>query len=90
MPVYLVSCAKRMLYSEHPTVLVAGRYLNAMILTNFQNLNPISNIFKETYDFLVLADPVIIYIYLSTTDRHFGDQENVRHLVSKLLKCDLV
>ena len=27
--------------------------------------------FQETHDFLVLTDPVIICIYLRTTDRHF-------------------
>ena len=55
MPVYLVSYAKRMLYSEEPTVLLARRHLNTMILTNFENLNSISNIFQETHDFLVLS-----------------------------------
>ena len=48
------------------------------------------NIFQETYDFLVLTDPVIICIYLGTTDRHLRDPGNVRHRTSKLLKCDLV
>ena len=33
-----------------------------MILTNFENLNSVSNIFQETHDFLVLKDPVIICI----------------------------
>ena len=61
-----------------------------MILTNLENLNSISNIFQETHDFLVLADPVIVGIYLRTTDRHFCDQGNVRHPTLKLLKCDLV
>ena len=61
-----------------------------MLLTNFGNLNPISIIFKETLNFLVLTDPVIIYIYLRTTGKHFRDQRNVRYLTSKLLKCDLV
>ena len=50
----------------------------------------ISNIFQATHDILVLTDPVIICTYLSTTDRHFRDQGNVRHPNSKLLKCDLV
>ena len=59
-------------------------------MTNFENLNSISNIFQKTHDFLVLADPVIICIYLRTTERHFRDQGNVRHPTSKLLKCDLV
>ena len=90
MPVSLVSYAKRMLYFEQPTVLLARRHLNTMILTNFENLNSISNIFQETYGFLVLTNPVIICIYIRTTDRHFRNQGNVRHPTSKLLKCDLV
>ena len=88
--VYLVCYAKSMLYSEQLTVLLAWRHLNTMILTNLENLNSISNIFQETHDFLVLAEPVIICIYLRTTDRHFRDQVYVRHPTSKLLKCDLV
>ena len=42
------------------------------------------------HDFLVLTDPVIICIYLRTTDIHFYDQRNGHHPTSKLLKCDLV
>ena len=76
MPVYLISYAKRMIWL-------------GMILTNFENLNSILNIFQETHDFLVLMDPVIICIYLRTTDRNFRDQVNVRHSSLKLLKCDL-
>ena len=90
MPVDLVSYAQRMLYSEQPTVLLVRRHLNTMILTNFEKLNSISNIFQETHDFLVLTDSVIIFIYLRTTDRHFRDQGNVRHPTSKLLTCDLL
>ena len=90
MPVYLVSYAKCMLYFEQPTVLVSRRHLNTMILTNFENLNSILNIFQETNGFLVLSDPVIICIYLRTTDKHFYDQGNVGHPTSKLIKCDLV
>ena len=90
MSVYLVSYLKRMLYSEQLTVLLARRHLNTMILTNFENLNSISNIFQETHNFVVLTDPVIICIYLRTNDRHFHDQGDVRHLTTKLLKCDLV
>ena len=89
MPVYLVGYVKLMLYSEQSTNLLARRLLITMLLTNFENLNSISNIFQETHD-LVLTDPVIIYIYLRTTERHFLDQENVRHATSKLLKYDLV
>ena len=45
-----------------------------MFLTNFENLNSISNIFQETYDFLALTDPLIICILFKTTDRHLRDQ----------------
>ena len=79
-----------MLYSEQPTVLLARRHLNTMILTNFENLNPISNIFQKIHDFLILKDPVIIYIHSKTTDRHFLDQGIFRHSNSKLLKCYLI
>ena len=71
-----------------------------LIHKKFENLNSISNIFQETHDFLVLMESVIICIYLrnsqrkflskKTTDRHFRKQSNVRHPISKLLKCDLV
>ena len=86
----ILSYAKRMLYSEQPTVFLDRRHLNTMILTNFENLNSISNIFQEIHSILVLTEPAIIYIYSRTTDRHFRDQGNVRHPTSKLLKCDLV
>ena len=36
MPVYLVGYAKGMLYFEQPTVLLARRHLNTMLLTNFE------------------------------------------------------
>ena len=78
-----------MLYSEQPTILLAQRHLNTVLLINFENSNSISNIFLETHDFLVLVDPLIISIYLRTTVRHFRDQGKVRHPSSKLLKCDL-
>ena len=90
MPVYLGGYAKLMLYSEQSTVLLARRRLNTMPLTKLENLNSISNIFHETHNCLVLMDPLTIYIYLRTTDRHFRDQWNVRHSTSKLLTCDLV
>ena len=86
MLVYLVIYTKRILHSEQPNFLLAQRHLNTMILTNFENLNSISNIFQETHHFLVFADPVIICICFW----HFRDQGNVRHPTSKLLKCDLV
>ena len=79
-----------MLYSEQPTVLLARRHLNTMLLSNIQNLNSISNILQKTHNFLVLTDPVFICIYLRTTNRHFRDQGNDLHPTSKLLKCDLV
>ena len=69
---------------------LAQRHLNTMLLANFENLSSISNIFQKTHDILVLADPLIICIYLRTTDRHFRDQGNVCHPTSQFLKCDLV
>ena len=99
MPAYLISYVKRMLHFKQPIVLLARsmelqfharRHLNTMFLTNFENLNSILNIFQETHDFLVLTDPIIICIYLRSTDRHFRDQGNVRHPISKFLKFDLV
>ena len=90
MSFYLVGYAKRMLSSEQPIVLLTRIHVSTMLLTNLENLNFILNIFQETRDFLILTDPVIICIYLRTTNRHFRDQGNVRHLTSKLLKCDLV
>ena len=90
MPAYLVGYAKRMVYSEQKTNLLARRNLNTILLTNLQNLNFISNIFREIHDLLVLTDPVIICIYLRTTDSHFRHQRKVLHFTSKLLKLDLV
>ena len=52
-----------MLYFEQTTVSLDWR-LNTILLTNFENLNSISNIFQETLHFLVLPDPRIICIYL--------------------------
>ena len=88
MSVYLLGYTTCMVFSEHSTILLAWRHLNTMPLTNFKNLNSIS--ISETHDFLVLMDPRIICVYLRTTDRHFRDQGNVRHPISKLLECDLV
>ena len=68
MPVYLVGCAKRMLYSKQPTVLLARRHLNTMILTNFENFKfHFEHFPRDTHDLLVLTDPIIICIYLRTT-----------------------
>ena len=90
MSFYLVDYAKRMPHSEKLSVLLARRHLNRMLLINFENLNSISNMSQETHDFLVFIDPVIICIYLRSTDRHFHDQGNVRHPTSKLRKYDLI
>ena len=65
MPVYRVGYAKRMLYAEQSTVLLARRHLNTTLLTNFENINSISNIFQETHDFLVLKKPTS-YMYRQT------------------------
>ena len=46
--------------------------------------------FPRNTRFLSLDGPVIIWIYLRITDKHFHDQGNVRHPSSKLLKCDSV
>ena len=46
--------------------------------------------FHFEHNFLLSRDPVIICVYLRTTDKHFHDQGNVRQPTSELLKCDLV
>ena len=89
-PAYLVGYTKIMLYSQQPTVVLARRHLNTILLTNFENLKFHFRTFSKKHTILVLADPVIICIYLRTAGTHFGGQVNVRHLASKLLKCDLV
>ena len=58
MPVYLVCYAKRMRYSEQPTVLLTRRHLNIMLSTNFEN----SNLFRNT-KFLSFEGPTS-YLYL--------------------------
>ena len=82
---FTLSVSDRLLYSEQTTVLLTWRHLNTMILTNFENLNSIWNIFQETHDFLFLIDPVIICIYLRITERHFQHQGNVHYSTKKLL-----
>ena len=57
----------------------SGRHLNTILLTNLKNSNSILSIFPETYNLLVLTDPVLICIYLRTTDRHFCDQGSIHH-----------
>ena len=59
-----------------------------MLLSNFDNLNSISNIFQETRD--SFDGPSIIRIYLRTAEKDFLDQGKVRHPSSKLIKYDLV
>ena len=46
--------------------------------------------FPINNQFLSLKDPLIICIYLRTTNRHFRNLRNVRHPTSNLLKSDLV
>ena len=51
MTVYLVGYAKRMMYPEQPTVLLAPRHLSITLLKlNFKNLSSILNIFQETHN----------------------------------------
>ena len=57
----------------------SGRHLNTILLTNLKNSNSISSIFQEIYNLLVLTDPVLVCIYLRTTDRHFRDQGSIHH-----------
>ena len=76
MPVYIVGYAKRMLHYQEPTILLPRRYLNTrlaidLIHEKFENLNSIPNIFRETHDFLVLMESVIICIYLRKSQRKF-------------------
>ena len=61
MPVHLVGNEKRTLYLEQPTILLARKYLNTMLLTS------LLNIFQGTDDFVILTDSVIICIYLGAT-----------------------
>ena len=61
-----------------------------LILTKFENLNFILNIFQETRFLSFYWPSNYLYLFLTTIFRHFRDQRNVRHSTSKLLKCDLV
>ena len=69
-----------------------------MLLTDFENLNSISNISQEFLSFLsfndllnnirfilVFTDPLIICIYIRNTEKHFCDQGAVRQSV-KIIK----
>ena len=59
MSVYLAGYAKCL----DPTILLAQRRLNAILLTLstkiFQNFNYISNISQETHDFLVFTELIV-------------------------------
>ena len=80
-----------MLYSEHPTFLMARRHLNSVILTNFENLSFVKFHFKHfPRNFLVLTDPLITCIYLRPTSRRFRDQENVHYSTSNLICSNLL
>ena len=70
---FIFSYAKRMLYSEQPTVSLAWRNLNTMLLTNFENLNSISNIFEETL-FLSFHGPTdYLYLFKNPSEPFFAD-----------------
>lgn len=58
MLVYLVGDAKCVLYFEQPTIFLARRYLNIMLLTSLLNS------FQELEDFVILTDSVITCMYL--------------------------
>lgn len=47
MPVYLVGYTKRMLYCEQPTLLLAQRHLNTILLTNFDRTTNYLHLFKN-------------------------------------------
>ena len=84
---YLVSCyAKRMLYSGQPTVLLARRHLNTMLLTNFEF--HFKHFPRKTR--CLNFDGPSNYLHLFEKHRHFRDQGNVLHPTWKLLKCDFV
>ena len=72
---------KRMLYSEQPTVLLAQRHLNTILLTNFENLNSISNIFQEN-------DGPTNYLYLFKNHRQTfswpGERQSSHLKVTKM------
>ena len=92
-----------MLYSEQPTVLLAWKYLTQSFWPyrrKFWNFKFHLKHFPKNARFLSF-DGLSNYLYLfkeelawvplkKTTDRHFRDQVNVRHPISKLLKCALV
>ena len=62
LPVYLVGYAKCMLYSEQSNEFLTRRHLNRMLLTNFENLNSIPKIPRNTR-FLSFDGPSN-YLYL--------------------------
>ena len=64
--------AKRMLYSMQPTASLVRRHLNTMLLPNFEHFGHFP---RNTQ---ALTDPLIICVYLRTTNRNFHDQKNFR------------
>ena len=61
--------------------MLARRHLNKFILTNFENLNSLSNIFQETLNFLVLTDPQLFYLF-----KNYWQTFSLSHLkVTKIL-----
>ena len=88
------ACLPCRLRKAYPVLWVANRFVGLETPKHnafyFKNLNFILNIFQKSHAFLDLTDLLIICIYLRTTERHFCDQGNVRHLLSKLPKCNLV
>ena len=87
---FTLSVTQRVSCTLSSQPLLPWRHLNTVILTNFEKLKSISNIFQEIHDFVILMDPVVLCIYLRTIGRHFSYQGNVGHPTSKLLKFDLV
>ena len=89
MPVDLVGYAKRMLYPDQPTVLLARRHLNTMLLTLSMNIRKfkfhleyfLTNATFLSFDglsydlYLFNKEPAYLPLK-KTTDRHFCDQVN--------------
>ena len=61
-----------------------------MILTHFENLNYISNIFQEIHNFFSFDSPSNDLYLFKNHRQTFSWPGNVRHPTSKLLKYDLV
>ena len=63
IPIYLVGYAKRKLYCEQATVLLARKHLNTMLLINFENLNSILYIFQKTRIFSFSRPSNYMYLF---------------------------